>query len=275
MSRMSAPRRRPQKRPSARAALLEAAVAEFTSKGYEAATLAGIAARAGVTTGAVYSHFRSKVELLLEAVGLSTVETLTRRSTAIASRPAAEMAPALARGLLGTPSGRSDLLLIDAIALARRDPNVAKSYARVIGAHLEAFERTARLGVESGRIDPVLPIDELARLVLALAFGVIALRALDQAPPTDAAVARLVEDLLQPAGERSPEERRLARVQSRARAAERARADLFAQIARAAADGHSLRKIGEAAGLSHERVRRILADGPTGGETVNISDDRE
>jgi AcrR family transcriptional regulator len=259
MPGMSAQRRRPQKRRSARAALLEAAVAEFTSKGYEGATVAGIAARAGVTTGAVYSHFRSKVELLLEAVGLSTVEAFTRRTTAIAGRPAAEVAPALARGLLGRPSGRSDLLLIDAIALARRDPNVAEAYARVIRAHLEAFERTARAGVESGRIDPVLPIGELARLVLALAFGVIALRALEQAPPADAAVARLVEDLLQPASERAPEERRLARVQSRARAAERARTDLHAQIAQAAADGHSLRKIGEAAGLSHERIRSIVA----------------
>ena len=213
-----------------------------------------------MTTGAVYGHFKSKLELLLEAVGLSTVEAFTRRSFAIGGKPASEVAPALARGLVGPSGGRRDLLLIDAIVLARRDPNVAESYRRVIRAHVEAFERTARLGVESGRIDPVLPIDELARLVLSLAFGVMALRALEQAPPADATVARLVEQLLQPAAsERKPEERVLARVQSRARAAERAEADLHALIAQAAAEGHSLRKIGEAAGLSHERIRRILA----------------
>jgi AcrR family transcriptional regulator len=253
--------RRDRKRPSARDALLEAAVAEFTSKGYEAATLAGIAARAGVTTGAIYSHFRSKLELLLEAVGLNTVEAFTRRSFAIAGRPAGEVAPALARGLVGRPSGRTDLLLIDAIVFARRDPRVAEGYRRVIRAHVEAFERTAKLGVESGRIDPVLPIDELARLVLALAFGVMALRALEEAPPADATVARLVEQLLQPGSERkNAEERVLARVEARARAAVQARADLHALIAQAAADGHSLRKIGEAAGLSHERIRRILAE---------------
>jgi len=249
-----------RKRPSARAALLDAAVAEFTSKGYEGATVAGIAARAGVTTGAVYGHFRGKLELLLEAVGLATVEAFTRRSFAIAGKPASELAPALARGLVGVPSGRRDLLLVDAIALARRDPHVAESYRRVIRAHVEAFERTARAGVESGRIDPVLPIDELGRLVLALAFGVIALRALEQAPPADATVARLVEQLLQPANERPRNgERLLARVQSRARTAARARANLFTLIARAADDGHSLRRIGEAAGLSHERIRRIVA----------------
>jgi len=251
---------RTPKRPSARAALLDAAVAEFTSKGYEAATVAGIAARAGVTTGAVYGHFKSKLGLLLEAVGLSTVEAFTRRSTAIAGRPASEVAPALARSLLGTPSGRRDLLLIDAIGLARRDPDVAEGYRKVIRAHVDAFERSARAGVESGRIDPVLPIDELARLVLALAFGVMALRALEQSPPSDATVAQLVEQFLRPASERRADEHALARVHSRARAAEQATAELHARIAQAAADGHSLRKIGEAAGLSHERIRRIVAD---------------
>jgi hypothetical protein len=40
-------------------------------------------------------------------------------------------------------------------------------------------------------------------------------------------------------------------VHSRARAGERAQADLHALIAQAAAEGHSLRKIGGAAGLSH------------------------
>jgi AcrR family transcriptional regulator len=257
---------RVRRRPSSRQALLDAAVAEFVSKGYERATVAGIAARAGVTTGAVYTHFRSKLELLLEAVGLSTVEAFTRRSFEIAGRPASEVAPALARGLLGRPSGRRDLLLIDAIAFARRDPRVAEGYRRVLAAHIEAFERTARLGKESGRIDPSLPVDELARLVLSLALGVMALRALEEAPPADATVAHLVELLLQPADERGRADRTLARVQSRARAAERAQADLHALIAHAAADGHSLRKIGEAAGLSHERVRRILAEQPVAPE---------
>jgi AcrR family transcriptional regulator len=125
---------RQRKRPSAREALLDAAVAEFASKGYERATVAGIAARAGVTTGAVYTHFRSKLELLLEAVGLNTVEAFTRRSFAIAGKPAAEVAPALARGLVAPPAGRRDRLLIDAIVFARRDPKVAEAYRRVIQA---------------------------------------------------------------------------------------------------------------------------------------------
>ena len=93
--------KRREKRP--REALLDAAVAEFTSKGYEAATVAGIAARAGVTTGAVYGHFRSKLELLLEAVGLSHGRDVhaprlrDRRQARVRGRARAGARPASAR----------------------------------------------------------------------------------------------------------------------------------------------------------------------------------
>ncbi|MFI5315114.1 MAG: TetR/AcrR family transcriptional regulator [Myxococcota bacterium] len=248
-------------RPSARDALLKAAVAEFTSKGYESATVAGIASRAGVTTGALYTHFRSKQELLLEAVGLHSVDAFTQRAFGLGKKAPQEVARGLARGLVGEPTGRRDLLLIDAIVLARHDPKVAEAYRRVIQAHVDAFETTARLGVESGRIDPILPHGELARLVLALSLGVMALRALDETPPSESTVARLAEQLLQPAHEPAKSrERVLGRVHSRARAAERAQADLHALIGQAAEEGHSLRKIGDAAGLSHERIRSIVGD---------------
>jgi AcrR family transcriptional regulator len=246
-------------RASARQALLDAAAAEFASKGYEAATVAGIARRAGVTTGAIYAHFRSKLELLLEAVGLHTADTFVRRALGIAKRPAREMAHSLARGLVGTPIVQRDILLIDAIVRARRDPAIAQTYRRVIDAHVEGFERTARLGIESGRIDPILALDELARLVVALAFGVMVLRALEQAPPSDETGALLVEQLLRPAtAEPGANDPLLARVQIRARAAERAEADLHAAIRQAAAAGRSLRRVGAAAGLSHERIRKIV-----------------
>src|SRR6476646_2211225 len=61
-------------RANSRAALIEAAFEEFTAKGYEAATVAGIAERAGVTTGALYAHFAGKLDLLLATVGLTPAE---------------------------------------------------------------------------------------------------------------------------------------------------------------------------------------------------------
>lgn len=46
-----------------RTALIEAALHEFAEQGFATSTLAGVAARAGVTRGAVYHHFADKTAL--------------------------------------------------------------------------------------------------------------------------------------------------------------------------------------------------------------------
>ena len=52
------------KRARTRARLIEAAAAVIGEKGYESASLAEIAARAGMTRGAIYGNFKSREELL-------------------------------------------------------------------------------------------------------------------------------------------------------------------------------------------------------------------
>uniref|UniRef100_UPI000D4227C0 TetR family transcriptional regulator n=1 Tax=unclassified Variovorax TaxID=663243 RepID=UPI000D4227C0 len=54
-----------------RARLLDAALAAFAEDGVRATTLEGVAARAGVTRGAVYWHFADKAALAAEAIGAS------------------------------------------------------------------------------------------------------------------------------------------------------------------------------------------------------------
>ncbi len=53
------------KRHRTRASLVEAAAEVFAEKGFHAATLDDIAARAGLTKGAIYGNFKNKEELLL------------------------------------------------------------------------------------------------------------------------------------------------------------------------------------------------------------------
>jgi AcrR family transcriptional regulator len=65
---MAQPRRTPlQARATrTRAALVEAAVSEFSEKGYAGTTARSIAARAGTATGSFYQYFNDKDELLRE-----------------------------------------------------------------------------------------------------------------------------------------------------------------------------------------------------------------
>jgi AcrR family transcriptional regulator len=60
-------RRRPKgdKRQRTRAALLEAARGLIREKGYERTTIEEVAARAGMTTGAIYGNFKNRDELFI------------------------------------------------------------------------------------------------------------------------------------------------------------------------------------------------------------------
>jgi AcrR family transcriptional regulator len=88
--RRGRPRRdeRPADGPSTEQLILRAAAEAFAARGYDGASMAEIASSAGLSTGAVYTYFRGKPELLLRVVS-ATLEAVTRRLRAShASTPA-------------------------------------------------------------------------------------------------------------------------------------------------------------------------------------------
>jgi AcrR family transcriptional regulator len=240
--------------------LLEAAIREFSEKGYERTTLAGIAARAGVTTGAIYNHFDGKLDLLVAAIGGRDVRDFWQTVAAAAALPWSEAAIAMSAGLSQRPDQRS-LLLLDVIVLARRDPDAAARMRTVADTYLDAVARATEEGQAAGVIDPALSPTDLARLLAALVSGLLVLEALGLEPPSPPTFVQLIDFLLQSSqAEEVDEPAPLARVRTRSAVAERARARQRAAIVEAAGEGFSLRRIGAAAGLSHERVRTIVAE---------------
>lgn len=232
----------PEIRSNSRAALVEAAFEEFTTKGYESATVAGIADRAGVTTGAVYAHFTGKLDLLLATVDLTPVADVTRSLDDLGAAGSGARAGVLARGFAERPDRRR-VLLLDVIVAARRDPQVAG----VLRSGLEAYVRatSAALAASEG----------VSRVFAVLNLGMVVFAALDARTPPAGDFARLVEALL-PAG-RDAGADALGRVRMLAEERERAEEGLRHGIAEAVAEGFSLRQVGAAAGRSHEAVRRI------------------
>ncbi|MBS0533344.1 MAG: TetR/AcrR family transcriptional regulator [Proteobacteria bacterium] len=86
------------------AALLGAATAVFADKGYDAATMTEIAARAGASIGSLYQFFPTK-ELIAEALHAANADALVALLEALAPRLAGKPAEALADILFGEFSG--------------------------------------------------------------------------------------------------------------------------------------------------------------------------
>src|ERR1700739_673202 len=89
-------RRRGGKRERTRGALVAATVEILREKGFAGVSLDEVAARAGMTKGAIYSNFAGKADLLLEAMRARGL-TLTPPERPPAS--VAEATEVLARGL--------------------------------------------------------------------------------------------------------------------------------------------------------------------------------
>jgi AcrR family transcriptional regulator len=163
--------------------LLDAAAEEFATEGYAGAGIAAIARRAGMSTGAIYSNYRSKAELLAEAIRSRTPDELERLlgpggegsvATAIAGRGAT----------LQRRAPDHAPLLVEAVLAARRDPDVATALTEQIGRREALLAELIRTAQAEGQVDPDLPADAITRFCVMVGLGSLLVDALDL-PPTD------------------------------------------------------------------------------------------
>ena len=128
---------------STRARLLAAAVDVFVEQGYEGARVQDIARAAGLTTGAIYANFRGKADLLFDAIGARADAEMDALLAAARTREPRELLEVLGDRLFQPRSGAP--LLIDAIAAARRDRDLAgalRAATRRARAHARRHRRT-------------------------------------------------------------------------------------------------------------------------------------
>ena len=176
MSTASEPslRRRPS-REEVRRALLDAAARVFARQGIDAASLDDVAAAAGFTKGAVYSNFGSKEGLVAALVDDRTSAYLEVGLDAVSdpSMSVAERAQALGDRLTVAADEQRDwhLLFLElwqrAVRAGATEGPFLERRRELHAAVTAAFDEHAR----AVGVTPVLPPDQLATLLMALANG--------------------------------------------------------------------------------------------------------
>jgi len=158
-----------------RAAILDAAVAEFRHAGYDATSMDRVAARAGVSKRTVYNHFPSK-----EALFAQILERLLESSVAgldLAYRGDRPLRPQLLELVQQKLRLLQDENFIDlarvAIAAAIRSPELAQEMVERMGQREEGLTLWIRAAAADGRLktdDPLFAAMQMQSLVKGFAF---------------------------------------------------------------------------------------------------------
>jgi len=151
-------RRRAEARPEE---ILDAALDEFTERGFEAARMEDIAKRAGISKGGIYLYFPSKTALL-EALIEAKVSPLARLAQTIAATGADD--PMAALRMIATAAahrlGDSKVFAVPrlVISVSGRFPEIAEYYrAHVVELARGALEQLIEAAMAKGalrRVDP-------------------------------------------------------------------------------------------------------------------------
>tara|TARA_Y100001970_G_C14128081_1_gene800135 strand:- start:735 stop:1346 length:612 start_codon:yes stop_codon:yes gene_type:complete len=145
--------------------LLHAAAEVFAENGYEKAGVAEIARRVGVTTGAIYSRYSGKAELLVEAVDR---HLLTQLHSLHSNASAVDVLSHLGDHLLDDLSDGTGLFL-EAVVAAKRDPELAERLKDVLQSEENKLRDLIHEAISQEGADS--EIDQLALMRLAHAIG--------------------------------------------------------------------------------------------------------
>jgi AcrR family transcriptional regulator len=150
--------------------LLRAAADVFAARGYDGTRVADIATAAGVSKGAMYAHYPSKADLLVDALRTHGPRLL---ADAFAADPARSITELLLVIGLWLPRRRdaAGYLNVEALVAARRDEDVARPMRAYIGERANWLGDLMRTAQAGGELDSMLSPNALAHFCLLLAMG--------------------------------------------------------------------------------------------------------
>jgi len=139
-----------------RAAIIEAAMDEFISRGFAATRLDDVAKRAGVAKGTIYLHFKDKEALFEELIRTAIVPLVNRLTSGSPPSGASvrDMIEGFARTFIHevTTTRRGDIVRL-IVAEGPRFPDIADFYYReVVSKGLAGMRAAIELGIARGEI---------------------------------------------------------------------------------------------------------------------------
>lgn len=181
--------------------LLDAAAEVFAERGYDGAGVAEIARRAGVTTGAIYSRFSGKADLLVSALDARTSDELDAlfADHQFAGRAESILTVAGSHLVDRTPT-MGEPLLLEAFVAARRDPAVASMLRERIAERDARLAEIMEAAKASGGISRDLDTQALVTFCHAVGFGFLLFEALDVELPAPAPWEQLIAHLVSALG---------------------------------------------------------------------------
>ena len=180
--------------------LLAAAVRVFAAQGYEGSRVSEIAAEAGLSTGAIYSQYGGKAELLCAAIRSKGPQAVAGLVDSGASGSVVGVLRLLGTRLgVARPKGRgagSRAMLVESLAASRREPEVADVLRESLRGREQQFADLVRAGQAAGEIGPEVSADGVARLCLLLLLGSVVTRTVDLPSPPAGEWEAVIEGLV-------------------------------------------------------------------------------
>lgn len=150
--------------------LLLAAADVFARRGYDGTRVVDIAEAAGLSNGALYTHFDSKADLLVGALRTHGRRQLAELVAADPHRPVPDILLEAGRSLARRPDPEG-YLVVEALTAARRDPEVAGPIRDYVRERVDWLAGLVAAAQERGEIDAGLDPPAVAHFCLSLALG--------------------------------------------------------------------------------------------------------
>ena len=165
------------------ARLLDAAVEVFVECGYDGTRVAEIARRAGLTTGAIYSQYRGKADLMLEALTMRLPDELERvLSSGDTPDDVSGILATLGSSVLD-PDDEGDNMMLETFAATRREPEFAVRMRHRLDDEERQMAKLIEEAKADGVFDPQLDTAAVVRFCHAIGLGMFLSRAMGMPMP--------------------------------------------------------------------------------------------